>query len=216
MKAVIFDLDGTLLNCPYDFVKMRAAVLALIGKYGLARGEFGGLGVLEAVAEAQGRLGGEEGERFRGEADDAILAIELEGASHSLPLEGAKEALEWMRGAGLKIGIVTRNSGKVVEQLLARVAFSYDALLAREDVPQVKPHPAHVTMMLARLGCQAAEAIMVGDHVWDMECGRAVGLRCVGVATGASSAEALFEAGAEAVLEGIALLPTWLRDNCLI
>ena len=75
IRAVIFDLDGTLLNCPYDFAAMRKAVVALAEKYGLLATHITHLGILEGVAEAEKLLGEEAGKRFcRGDTARGFLA----------------------------------------------------------------------------------------------------------------------------------------------
>lgn len=213
MQAIIFDLDGTLLNCPYDFAAMREAVLDLAGRFGVSREKLAGLGILEAIGIGERLLGGEVSRRFRAAAAAAVLALECAGAEDSLPLAGAKETLAWLKARGLRVGIITRNSEKVVGDLLRRAEFSYDVLLAREAVAQPKPHPEHLRAALDRFGCAPGEAVMVGDHVWDVTCARAAGVTMVGVTTGTSSREALAEAGADAVLEDLSLLPAWLMEN---
>jgi len=213
LRAVIFDLDGTLVNCPYDFAAMRQAIVEIGRRFGLPAEKLASLGILEAIREGEGLLALEVGKRFRAEAEEAVLALELAGLEHSFPLPGAEETLLRLRKKNLKIGIITRNSAKVVETLLGRAEFPYDALLTREAVAQVKPHPGHVRAMLECFGCRAMEAVMVGDHIWDMTAGKEAGVMCVGVSTGTSPEEALYKAGAEVVLEKIADLPGWLEKH---
>ncbi|NIM05436.1 MAG: HAD-IA family hydrolase [Armatimonadetes bacterium] len=216
LRAVIFDLDGTLVNCPYDFTAMRQAVIEIGRRFGIAEEELAGLGVLEAIEAGEKLLGPTTGKRFREEAEERVLALELAGAADSAPLPGVRETLAWLCQEGLRVGIITRNSAKVVGNLLRRAELQYDALLTREAVARVKPHPGHLQTMLARLECSSNEAVMVGDHIWDMTCGKEAGLICVGMATGAASKEALYEAGAEEVLEDMGHLPEWLKERfCL-
>jgi phosphoglycolate phosphatase len=213
LKAVIFDLDGTLLNCPYDFAAMRAKVLEVAASFGIAAEALAGLGILEAIDQGAQLLGETAGARFHSQASQRVLEIEMAGAAHSRPLAGVPETLVWLREKGLHVGIITRNSTQVVEILLGSVEFHYDTLLAREDVARVKPHREHLETMLARLGCAPGEAIIVGDHIWDMVCGKTAGLFCIGVRTGASSEAKLREAGADVVLDSAADLPGWLSAN---
>jgi phosphoglycolate phosphatase len=213
LQAVIFDLDGTLVTCPYDFVAMRQAMLEVAERFGLSLEKIRDLGILEAIKEGERLLGRETGKDFKTQADEAVLAFELQGLDLCFPLEGAKLVLSWLEEKGLRVGIITRNSIKVVEKILQQADFHYDALLAREAVPEVKPHPAHLQAMLARLQVTAADAIMVGDHIWDITGGKAAGLPCVGVTTGSSSKDDLYQAGADVVLEDVRGLPNWLKEH---
>jgi len=213
MRAVIFDLDGTLLNCPYDFPAMREAVLALAAGYGLEREVLTGIGILEAIERGARLLPAETGRRFRTDAETAVFALEREGAKRSAPLPGAGDVLVWLKDNAYKVGIITRNSGRIVRPILENAGFPFDALLAREDVPRVKPDPVHIEDMLALLGVGPRDAIMVGDHIWDIACAKAAGLANIGITSGSSTKDALARAGADAILENISRLPFWLREN---
>ena len=213
LRAVVFDLDGTLLNCPYDFAAMRAAVAQVVQRYGLPEALLSGTGLLEGIGLGEAALSGEEGRRFRLEAENEVLRLEREGARHSFPLDGAAKVLNWLHERGLRVGIITRNSGEIVRPILQRAGFRFDALLAREDVARVKPHPDHLLDMLRLLEIRPESALMAGDHIWDMACAKSAGVSNVGLATGTSTKEALLQAGAEAVLGWISELPGWLTAS---
>jgi len=213
LRAVIFDLDGTLVTCPYDFVAMRQAMLAVAEHFNLPLEKLRDLGILEAIKAGERLLGREAGKDFKTRADEAVLTFELQGLDRCFPLEGAKSVLAWLKQQGLRVGIITRNSSRVVKEILSQANFSFDALLAREAVPEVKPHPAHIQAMMTRLQVTPAEAIMVGDHIWDMTGAKAAGLPCVGVTTGSSPEEELYRAGADVVLTDVRGLPDWLLKH---
>jgi len=213
LRAVIFDLDGTLVTCPYDFVAMRQAMLEVAERFGLPLEKIRDLGILEAIKEGERLLGREAGKDFKTQADEAVLTFELRGLDLCFPLEGARSVLTELKAQGLRVGIITRNSLQVVEKILQQADFHHDALLAREAVPEVKPHPAHLQAMLMQLQVTAEEAVMVGDHIWDMTGGKAAGLPCVGVTTGSSSEDDLYQAGADVVLEDVRGLPDWLKEH---
>jgi len=213
LKAVVFDLDGTLLNCPYDFAAMRNAVMEVASAHGLSKETLSGMGILEAIDRGERLLSGAARRKFRREADAAVLRLERDGAQRSTPHDGAKDVLAWLGEKSIRVGIITRNSATIVRPLLRRAGFLFEALLAREDVSRVKPHPAHLLEMLAILKVEPDEALMVGDHIWDIACAKAAGLGNVGITSGASTKEALLQAGADAVLDQIGRLPAWLMEN---
>jgi phosphoglycolate phosphatase len=209
IDAVVLDVDGTVVTCPYDFDAMRAVVAGLAAEYGVRTAELPVRGVLEQIDAAQARLGA-AGAEFARRAHRAVQDIELRDAASASFLPGAPEALAELRRRGLGIALITRNCGLVSRAVLSGLT-CYDVLLARDDVPRPKPDPDHVLRSLACLGRSPAQAAMVGDHAFDMQAGRAARVQvCVGVLTGGSSEESLRTAGADIVLPSLADLPHWL------
>lgn len=209
VRAVVLDVDGTVATCPYDFEAMREAVGRAARRWGVDAAALGVRGIIEQIAAVASRLGA-DGDRFRKEAEAAVVALEIEGARRSRLLPGAAEAIGRLRRRGIAVGLITRNC-RMASEIVLRDLREYDSLLARDDVPLPKPNPDHVHRSLAALGVEAAAAVMVGDHSYDMEAGRAAGVRaCVGVSTGGSQDQALLEAGADVVLASVMQLPEWL------
>ena len=75
-----------------------------------------------------------------------------------------------------------------------------DCLHARDDVEYLKPDPRHLQANLDALGADPALSVMVGDGALDMQAGRELNMRCIGVLTGSNDTEALGAAGADEVL----------------
>jgi len=215
VEAVLFDFDGTLAECFIDFGQMRRAVLDLLPQFGCAVDDSGKY-ILEVIEEAAAQIAQRDGERvaaFREAADQALLDIELDSARRGHWLPGVPDCLRALRQAGLKIGIITRNCRAAVDLVLGRERVPYDVLLTRDDVDLVKPDPAHPQAALAHLQVAPERALLVGDHVSDMHCAQAAGLRAVGVLTGSSTTEELRAAGAEVVLNSAAELWEVLEGN---
>jgi len=209
ITAVVLDVDGTVVTCPYDFEAMRLAVGEVAARYGVSTAELGVRGVLEQIAATAERLAERAGE-FRARAEHAVEEIEVTAASTARVIPGAREALEALRGRGIGVALITRNC-RAAARIVLEGLDCYDALLTRDDVPNVKPDPDHVLRSLARVGGHPERAAMVGDHVFDLQAGRAAGVRlCVGVLTGNSTEASLREAGADAALASLAELPEWL------
>jgi phosphoglycolate phosphatase len=209
VEAVILDVDGTVATCPYDFEAMRAAVAEVAGRWGAGGEGLKVRGVIERM-EAVARELGEAGEAFLAEAERAVVEVEMAGASCSRLLPGAAEALCGLRAEGARIALVTRNCRAATERVVAGLD-CYEVLLTREDVPQVKPDPDHIVRAATALGCAVARSAVVGDHIFDMQAGRAAGVRfCIGVTTGSSSRKELLGAGADMVAEGLGEARSWL------
>ena len=139
----------------------------------------------------------------------AILdRYEGEGITATSLLPGVRDALRALEGSGLLAGVVSSNSREVVRAILERegIAAAFGVLVGREDVRLPKPAPGGLLLACERLGVEPREAVYAGDNVADIEAARAAGMPACGVRGGDSSEEALRQAGAEAVLDGIAAL----------
>ncbi len=210
IRAAILDVDGTVATCPYDFDGMRTAVGEIAARRGLDTHSLEPTGVIEQIGRAAELLAG-EGAAFTSEAEAAVADIETAAAPRATLLPGATDALAELKRSGVTLGLITRNCRAAAEIVLRRVQ-GYDLLLTRDDVPAAKPDPDHVLRTLAQLRRSPDEAVVVGDHDYDMQAGRAAGVRlCVGVRTGNRSDGLLQTAGADAVLDSLAELPGWLR-----
>jgi phosphoglycolate phosphatase len=179
VAAVLFDFDGTLVDSPIDFARMRQDLLQVTLSAGLDPAEVAHQDLLTIVAWATERVS--EPERFAATAEAALMAVELECSHQAEEITGASELLRWLDEQSIRVGIVTRNCRAVVERVLERIPLKHAVLLTRSEVTRVKPDPDHLMRALAHLGAAPAEAVMVGDHWMDVQAGRAAGMATVGI-----------------------------------
>jgi beta-phosphoglucomutase-like phosphatase (HAD superfamily) len=101
-------------------------------------------------------------------------------------MPGAADLLATLRHDGVRVAAVTNRSRQSSLASLDRVGLLRElaTVVSSEDVLHQKPHPEPVWLALARLGVQAALAVMVGDTVADVEAGRSAGSRTIGIAAG--------------------------------
>jgi phosphoglycolate phosphatase len=177
LRAVLFDLDGTLIETHIDFTAMTAEMLSLAGEAGVPDDVTEGKDILSLVAAAAEDVStrGGDGPGLRREAFARLEALEVIGCSRPTLLPGTRELLLALRDQGMKIGVVTRNCRLVSEKLLGQFDLPHDVLLTRDDVERTKPHPEHLWAALTHLEVLAADAAMVGDHWMDMEAGHRAG-----------------------------------------
>jgi phosphoglycolate phosphatase len=212
IDAAVLDVDGTVATCPYDFVAMRAAVATIAARWRVNVGELSVRGIIEQM-DRVAELLGEKGPAFRQEAQAAVAAIEVVAARNASILAGAAEALAELGRSGVAVALITRNC-RAASDIVLRGFEDYAVLLTRDDVPLAKPDPDHVLRALAAIGRGPERTVVVGDHGFDMQAGRAAGVRlCVGVRSGNNTDESLIGAGANAVIDSIADLPRWLRER---
>jgi len=179
IAAVLFDFDGTLVDSPIDFVRMREDLLRVTREAGLDPADVAQQDLLSIVAWATERAPEPGG--FAAAAEAALMAVELECSHAAEEVRGASELLAWLDQQNIRVGIVTRNCRAVVERVLERIPLAHAVLLTRSEVTRVKPDPDHLLRALAQLGAEPAEAVMVGDHWMDVQAGRAAGMATVGI-----------------------------------
>ena len=159
LQLAIFDLDGTLLAPAFDFEAIRREI-------GLAPGA--------SILEALDRFS--ESERAR--ANSVLERHEAEAADCSRLMPGTRELLDWLRARGVRTAVLTRNSRRSAERACRRHGLAFDAVVTREDHPP-KPSPEGVRHLMAVLGAEPDETIVVGDFSFDVEAGAAAGCRTI-------------------------------------
>ncbi len=177
LRAVLFDLDGTLVETHIDFPGMTASMLARAAAAHVPASVVEGkdiLGLVDAAAAYLNKHGG-DGVLFRRAAHADLEQREVQGCASPNLLPGTDALLAQLQAARIKIGIVTRNCRRVSQDVVARYALPHDVLLTRDDVALAKPHPEHLWDALAMLGVPAQQAAMTGDHWMDIQAGRTAG-----------------------------------------
>ena len=204
--ALLFDFDGTLSRLTIDFTRLRRKITALAEPFLGEEPEPSELPVLEWLDElaAEIREFDEDLSReFHTRGRLVIQATELDAAREAELFPYTRPLLAGLRQAGVKTGILTRNSTAAVKIVFPDVTACCDAFMAREDAARVKPHPDHARALLQRLGVAPGAALLVGDHPLDMETARRAGLFSAAVVSGHASREAL-----------AAAKPDYLAQDC--
>lgn len=180
-QAVLFDLDGTLVETDIDFTAMKRGVLELAARYGQRDPSLQQLDILGVVRESAGQLPAPEADALRAEAEGFLAGIELRACEGAREIPHAAALLERLVAERIGIGIVTRNCRASAEWVLERFRLPHDVLLTRNDVLRTKPDPEHLLLALRQLAATPDRAVMVGDHRMDVEGGARAGMWTVGV-----------------------------------
>ncbi len=202
-KAVIFDFDGTLAVLNLDFSMMKEKILALVREFGVEEGvvkEKYLLEMIDEVCQVLSKKHGTGADGFYREAHLILHRIEMEAAGRGRLIPGTKETLRTLRERKVKIGIITRNCEEAVRKVFPDVESHCDVFISRDSVKKVKPHPEHLLTVTGALGIPGKEAVMVGDHTLDIQAGKRVGMKTVGVLTGRIKREEFERVGADVVL----------------
>lgn len=200
-KAIIWDLDGTLLDTLQD---LADAVNHSLEAYGLpvrTKEEIRaivGRGIRHLVENAVPT--GTDPATTDAVFGEFCTYYAAHSADSTAPYARIPAMLEKLSRAGVKMAIVSNKADFAVQDLVRRY-FGKEITLAvgaREDIPK-KPAPDMVEYALARLGVTKAEAAYVGDSEVDVLTARNTGMDCLAVDWGFRSPETLREAGAERI-----------------
>lgn len=208
LDTVLFDFDGTLAHLRIEFGEMRSRVRRVIAEYGVDDGKLAQFYALELAEEARGLIEAEDpvrAEQFHRRVSDLLVEIEMAAAAEGGLVPRAVETLQGLKSGGWKVGIITRNCLQAVRAIVDGTGLPYDALVTRDMVRRVKPHPDHLRAALDALGGRPERAVLVGDGPIDMIAGNEAGVALVvGVLTGTGDREGLLRAGAACVIDSVA------------
>ena len=204
IKAVIFDFDGTLAVLNIDFSAMRERVFDLMRRSGIHEEAIREKYLLEIIEEVYEMLWEKNpfgAERFYQESHDILHEVEMKAAGKGRLIPGAVGTLKGLREKGIKVGIITRNCEDAVRRVFPEIDDFCDIFVSRNSVKKVKPHPDHLTRVMNSLKISGEEATMVGDHIIDIQAGKRVGMKTIGVLTGRTKKEEFEKAGADYILK---------------
>jgi phosphoglycolate phosphatase len=220
IRAVVFDLDGTIVKFNIDYKAVRAEVRSFLIKEGMPASV---LSLNESIFEMLKKTeifmknNGKPAAKIE-EVRHKALAIaekhELEAAKTTNLQPGITEVLKTLRDTGLKIGICTVNSQKSVDYILKKFGIDkfFDAVTSRDAVKNVKPNTEHLEATLKALGVSPKEALVVGDSPADMKCARELGVIAAALPSGISTQKELADAGANYVITTITDIPTLIEQ----
>jgi HAD superfamily hydrolase (TIGR01509 family) len=213
--AVIFDVDGTLVDSNYFHVVAWMAAFRDVGC------PVDAAAIHQAIGMGSGQLlaallGAEDADRVGEQAKQRHKELYRPYLETLRAFDGANELL---RGVSAAAEVVLATSAESEEISAQRRALNADdvisAVIGSSDVDSAKPEPDLVEVALRKVGVTADRAVFVGDTVWDVEAASRAGVPCVGVLTGGICAAELRDAGAVAVYGGAADLLAHLNDSHL-
>jgi HAD superfamily hydrolase (TIGR01509 family) len=199
VRALIFDLDGTLVDTVYAhvFAWQRAldeAAMPIDGwKIHRRIGMSGGL-FTRAVARELGRpLTTEEAETLQARHGELFRELLPERR----PLPGAVELLEELSAAEVAHGIATSGRRPEINASLEALGVGDETVVVeRGSVARAKPEPDLFLTCAERLGTPPGDCYVVGDAVWDLLAARRAGMLSVGLQSGGYGDDELTRAGA--------------------
>jgi phosphoglycolate phosphatase len=205
LKALLLDLDGTLVDTPRAIVDVAQGTLAALGLPQAdpqAIRDTIGLPLPIALAQLIGT--GPAG------AADAVEIYRVLWRTHVTPripellYPGVREGLQELKRADFRLAVVTGKAQDGADSTVAAAGFEdmMDVVLGYTSVANPKPAPDIAVAALERLGVSPSDALVVGDSTHDLEMARRAGIRSIAVTYGAQPEAVLRTAG-----------PTWVAHS---
>lgn len=172
-KAVVFDVDGTMVDTEDAVVEAKLKILAEKGR------------TMDRAELLQKIWGKPRYKSFEllgiediPENHDKMTRYMLEFSSLIRFYDGIKETLQQLHNAGARLGIVT---SRIREELSYDITPSgllpmFETAICYEDTAEHKPHPEPLLLFMKRSGLSENEILFIGDTVYDMQCANAAGV----------------------------------------
>lgn len=177
LQAVLFDLDGTLIDSAHDLAAAANAMRADRGLPLMPLAQYrphGGSGARGMLGQAFGVAPGHAGyENLKREFLDRYERLMYD---NTRPFDGIEAELQGLSGAGLAWGIVTNKAERFALPLSQALGLKAGAIVGGDTTGHTKPHPAPLLEAARRLGVAPEACLYVGDDERDILAGRAAGM----------------------------------------
>jgi beta-phosphoglucomutase-like phosphatase (HAD superfamily) len=199
MRALIFDLDGTLVDTVYAHVFAWQRALAEAGMaiegWRIHRriGMDGGLLTRSLIAELGRQISVPEANAIQQRHGELFAQVLPE----RWPLLGAVDLLKFLRSTSIPFGIATSGQRPEINSSLQALGIPQETVVVeRGDVRRAKPEPDLFLACQQRLAVSLEECYVVGDAVWDILAARRARMLAIGLLTGGYGGDELIRAGA--------------------
>lgn len=211
LKAVVFDLDGTLTVLTLPLEAMRKDTKEYYYARGLPPGVFDQSdGISSSTMKAKSYFLSRgttlsNWERMEAEVDMMLSEYEGSVADEVRVIEGALETVRAVRARGLKTAILTNNGRLAVDIMLKIIPLEhlFEIIQTRNESPTPKPFPDGLRTIVKNLGVRSDQVVYVGDASIDGAAASRAGIEFWGVTTGETDRETLLYAGAKVVVSSL-------------
>lgn len=196
ISAVFFDFDGTLVSLPVNYTRMRNRLSKLFATHGV-KSNFKPL--LDSVEHLLAELKDKNYpvsllREARNKAYAIIEDEELVSVNQAQLANGAKKLLSFLQGNEIKVVIISRNGMGCIQACIEALDIPKpELIISRDEVDfeELKPAPRQATMALNKLKLKPTEVVLIGDSLYDIQCGRSLGIRTVLVGRSKHTEESL-------------------------
>ena len=217
IKAVLFDLDGTLTRYNLDYHLVKIKIVEDLNNHNQGKFKLEPSLTINAMFRSlKSNMPQEEFTKLLGRMNKVMEACELESVKRTELLPNTRITLENLKDEGLRMAIVTNNGRAAAKKAILRFHLSslIDFLITREDVLFWKPDGAMVKEALCRLKVTSNEAVFVGDSTVDVLAARNSNVLSIAIPSGPTKRGDLLDTAPDYMLNSISDLSSllnWLR-----
>ena len=211
LKALVFDMDGTITHLTLPLEAMRHDTKEYYISKGVPPDLFEPAdGISSSTGKAKNYFlsngfSHEQWGMMEAEVDTILSQHEGFAAANATPIDDSLEIVRKLRDAGFKTAILTNNGRPALEKIMKQIPLheNFDLIQTRHESPRPKPYPDGLLKITDELGVESTEVVYIGDALIDGAAAKRAGIEFWGVSTGETSANALYDAGASKVFESL-------------
>ncbi len=202
IKAIAWDLDGTLIHFKIKSTKARKAAISIFVSYGIDKTKLSIqksiLDNINTSKEIFQQKGNDPNHviKILQEVEREVSKIEYIAALNATKIKGIEEVLIFAKTNNLQQAIFTFNKYEHAKLSLEKVKLLnfFDVIIGRDNVSNPKPHPDHLLVICDKFGVTTNEILVIGDNYRDIEGAINVGARSIAVHTKLAIVETLQKA----------------------
>ena len=209
-KAVVFDLDGTLVESKINYQKMGEQIKELLGRKGMGEhieDRRKAYQVIRGGAETLLEFGlpKENLESTQVELDQVMNTIELEALPTMQLKPNAIKTIETLHGVGYMLGICTRSHRLYADRTLEMYGMDryFNAVVARDDTPHPKPDARQLLVTIDQVGAKPEDTLYIGDTTTDLTTAKNADVDFVGYWRDEQWAQRLMEGGCDRIVKDL-------------
>ncbi len=203
IKAIVWDLDGTLIHFKIDYLRARRTAIEILKDYGVPKKLLTvNISILENMKSAREFFEKEGLTQKRineiiEEVNNEIIKIEYEAARNATIINGIDKVLEFAKNNNLKQAIFTFNTKKnaVISLKKVNLLQYFKVIVGRDNITNLKPHPDHLNHICNQLNVKPDEILVIGDNIRDIEAAINIGAYSIALNTKLARIETLQIAG---------------------
>ncbi|MCW4049991.1 MAG: HAD family hydrolase [Candidatus Bathyarchaeota archaeon] len=209
-NAVVFDLDGTLVESKINYEKMGEEIKLLLDRMGMKEhieDRRKAYMVTHGGAETLLKYGlpPENLESTLTELNQLMNSIELEALSTMTLKPNAEATVKQLNNSGYRLGIATRSHGLYAHKSLDMFKLKryFHGILGRDEVPYPKPDPRHLLDTIKLVGSTPEETLYIGDTTTDLTTAKAADVKFIGYWRDEQWAQRLLDSGCKKIIKDL-------------
>lgn len=209
IKAVIFDLEGTLVDFQWKLTEGEGELRKALEGFGFEPDLFSGDNYAQIWNKVIEIAPPEALQKIKDCLSEIYDRYDQDALSRWSPKPGAQEILLLLNKQGVKIGLVTNVGEKAAGEALLRfnLARFFHKVVTRNDTKFMKPRGEGIELCIAGLGTEKEHALFIGDSLSDIFAAKEAGVKVAIVKGGESSTEEILAASPDYFLDSMQNIP---------